>query len=337
MAKNELDYGTYVVSSRVRLARNIVNMPFPRKLPAHDERMYAAMFRIYDRVKALGEYEIFQMDKLTEIRRLSMKEKHLISSELVASEDGAVILNRDNSVAVMLNEEDHIREQCILPGFRLNEAYSVINGIDDAISEKVDFSFDKELGYLTSCPTNLGTGMRASVMMFLPALTMNQSISQVISEVARYNITVRGVYGENSAAEGYMYQVSNQRSLGMSEAEILDTVNKIAGVISRTEDGARKTLLKTNEVELTDAVYRAWGLLTNSYKMDTKEFMALMGQVRLGVALNILKLKNPGILEDIIYDAQPANIMLKSKRELDADSRDIFRSEYVAKELKKLL
>ena len=338
MAKNqnEIDYGTYVVSSRVRLARNLVNMPFPRKLPAYDERMFAAKRRVFDKVSDLGEYSIFEMDKLTEIKRLAMKEMHLISSELVASEDGAVIVNRNNSVAIMLNEEDHIRQQCILPGFRLLEAYRIIDGIDEAISEELEYSFDKEYGYLTACPTNLGTGMRASVMIFLPALTMNQNISQVIADVSRYNITVRGVYGENSAAEGFMYQISNQRSLGMSEEEILDTVYKIAAVIAKAEDSARKALLKTNEVELTDTVYRAWGLLTSSYKMDTKEFMTLMGQVRLGVALGILKLKNADALEDIIIGAQPANLSINAKRDLDAASRDIFRSEYVSKELRKI-
>ena len=337
MDKNTTNFETYAVSSRVRLARNIQNMPFPGKLPAHDERLYAAMRKVFDGLAAQGGYEIFEMDKMNELRRLAMKEKHLISTELVESADGAVILSRDSSVSIMLNEEDHIREQCILPGLKLNEAYKIIDGVDDAVSRSVDFSFDKELGYLTACPTNLGTGMRASVMMFLPALTMNQSITQVIAEVSRYNITVRGVFGENSAAEGFMYQVSNQRSLGMTEAEILDTVNRITEAISDAEEKAREKLLKTNEVELTDTVCRAWGLLTNAYKMDTKEFMSLMGQVKLGVALNILKLKNAGRLEDIINDAQPASITLISKRELDAEARDIFRSEYVAKELKKIL
>ncbi len=337
MAKNDIDYGTYAVSSRVRLARNFTNMPFPRKLPPYDERMFAAKRRVFDTVSVLGDYSIFEMDKLTEVKRLAMKERHLISSELVAGEDGAVIVNRNNSVAIMLNEEDHIRQQCILPGFKLTEAYGIINAIDDAIARDMEYSFDKEYGYLTACPTNLGTGMRASVMMFLPALTMNQNISQVIEEVSRYSITVRGVYGENSAAEGFMYQVSNQRSLGLSEDEILDTVNKIAAVIAKAEDSARNTLLKTSEVELTDTVYRAWGLLTNSYRMDSKEFMALMGQVRLGAALGIIKLTKPDALEEIIIDAQPANLSINAKRELDAVSRDIFRSEYVAKELKKLI
>ena len=337
MDKNSFNYASYAVSSRVRLARNIQNMPFPGKLPPRDERLYAAMRKVYEGVSALGGYEIFEMDKMNELKRLAMKEKHLISTELVASEDGAVILGRDSSVSIMLNEEDHIREQCILPGLKLNEAYKIIDGVDETVSRCVDFSFDKDLGYLTACPTNLGTGMRASVMIFLPALTMNQNITQVIAEVARYNITVRGVFGENSAAEGFMYQVSNQRSLGMSEAEILDNVNGITEAVSRAEEKAREELLKTNEVELTDTACRAWGLLTNAYKMDTKEFMSLMGQVRLGAALNILKLKNPGRLEDIINDAQPASITLISKRELDAEARDIFRSEYVAKELKKLL
>ena len=334
---NNSDLGIYAVSSRIRLARNIQNMPFPGKLPGRDERMYAAMRKVFEAAKALGDYEIFEMDKMNELKRMAMKEKHLISSELVASEDGAVILSRDSSVAVMMGEEDHIREQCILPGLKLSEAYKIINEIDDVISRCIDYSFDREFGFLTACPTNLGTGMRASVMMFLPAMTMNRSISQAVAEVARYNITVRGVYGENSAAEGFMYQVSNQRSLGMSESEILDTVNKIIEAISRTEETARETLLKTSEVELTDTVYRAWGLLTNAYRMDTKEFMALMGQVKLGAALNILKLKNPERLEDIINDAQPANITLLSKRDLDAQDRDIFRSEYVAKQLKQLL
>ncbi|GHV00856.1 protein-arginine kinase [Clostridia bacterium] len=332
-----MDINKYVISSRIRLARNVSGIPFPRKLS--DERAYTVMKDVFDRVSSYGSgnFHVYKMSALSEVKRTAMMERHLISNDLVKSgEYGAVILSGDDAISIMLNEEDHIRAQCILKGLALTEGYKILNEIDDAIAETVKYAFDSELGYLTACPTNLGTGMRASAMMFLPALTLNQYIMPVVNQVNRLNIAVRGVYGEGSGAEGFMYQVSNQRSLGPTEEGIINAVSDTVRSIAAAEEKAVEQLLKTRKAELTDNVYRAYGLLTNSYKMDSKEFMNLMGQLKLGASLDIIKIKDKAALDEIIIKAQPANLILLADRELTAAERDIFRSEVVARELLKL-
>jgi len=329
---DKTDINKYVITSRIRLARNVAGVPFPNKLG--DERAYSLMKDVYDCVKETGKFGFYKMSALSEVKRTAMMERHLISSDLVKSgEYGAVILSEDEAVSIMLNEEDHIRAQCILPGLALTGGYKILNEIDDAIADKVKYAFDGELGFLTSCPTNLGTGMRASAMMFLPALTMNQYIMPVIQQVNRLNIAVRGVYGEGSGAEGFMYQVSNERTLGVTEEEILNAVSEAVRSIAALEEKSVAQLLKTRKAELTDAVYRAYGLLTNSYKMESKEFMTLMGQVKLGAALDIIKVKDKAALDEIIIKAQPANLMLLAGRDLTSAERDVYRSEVVAREL----
>ena len=333
MDKTDMDkMDKYVISSRIRLARNVSGVPFPRVLA--DERAYAMMKDVFDCVCSSGRFVIHKMSALPPVKRTAMMERHLISADLVKSgEYGAVILSEDEAVSIMLNEEDHIRAQCILKGLALTEGYKILNEIDDAISARVRYAFDAELGFLTACPTNLGTGMRASAMMFLPALTMNQFIPSVIQQVNRLNITIRGVYGEGSSADGFMYQVSNQRSLGVSEEEIIGAVYDTVRSIAAAEEKATEQLLKTKKAELADSVMRAFGVLTNSYKMDSKEFMTLMGQVKLGASLDIIKLKDKSALDEIIIKGQPANLMLQAGRDLTSLERDIYRSEVVGREL----
>ncbi|MDR1094708.1 MAG: protein arginine kinase [Clostridiales bacterium] len=332
-----MDVNKYVISSRIRLARNVSGIPFPRKLNderAYDERAYTVMKDVYDCVCSSGRFRIHKMSALSEVKRTAMMERHLISGDLVkGGECSAVILSEDDAVSIMINEEDHIRAQCIISGLALTEGYKILNEIDDAIADRIKYAFDGELGYLTACPTNLGTGMRASAMMFLPALTLNQYIMSVVNQVNLRNIAVRGVYGEGSGAEGFMYQVSNRCSLGATEEEIIAAVSETVRDIAASEEKAVEQLLKTRKAELTDSVYRAYGLLTNSYKMDSKEFMNLMGQMKLGASLGIIKIKDKAALDEIIIKAQPANLILLADRELTAAERDIFRSEVVGKEL----
>ena len=224
-----------VISSRIRLARNVNDIPFPSRL--NDERASLIARKVYDSLQAGDSYDLYKMSNISEIDGNVLMEKHLISADLLNNNQfGAAIINESETVSIMINEEDHIREQSILKGFNLKEAYEKINAVDDCIAARIRFAFDPRLGYLTSCPTNLGTGLRASVMMFLPGLSITKNLDSCVNAVSRLNMTVRGVYGEGSDADGFLYQVSNQKTLGVSESEIIQSERR--SIISSTPNCA---------------------------------------------------------------------------------------------------
>lgn len=324
-----------VISSRIRLARNVNDIPFPSRL--NDERASLIARNVYDALNTSDSYDLYKMSNISEIDGNVLMEKHLISADLLHNNQfGAAIINESETVSIMINEEDHIREQCILKGFQLREAYDKINAVDDIIAGKLPFAFDAKLGYLTSCPTNLGTGLRASVMMFLPGLTITKNLDSCIGAVSRLNMTIRGVYGEGSEASGYIYQVSNQKTLGVTEREIIESVETSINHIVDAELRAREVLLRNNESELKDRIFRAWGVLTNAYKLPTAEFMQLMAFVKLGVYYDMIKLSDPQRMEKLITEAQPANLINISGKKLEAEERDLYRAAYTAKTLKTL-
>lgn len=324
------------VSSRVRLARNINGYVFPVRAGA--ERLNEIIKPVYNELSKLGKFKLYLMNGDNTVEAHALKEKHLISADLIENaSSGAAIISEDETVSVMVNEEDHIREQCVLKGYNLKSAFSNLDKIDDILSKKLSFSFDNELGYLTSCPTNLGTGMRASVMLFLPAITLNKSINAIINAVGKVGITVRGVYGEGSNAEGYMYQVSNQVSLGLAETDIIKNVETTVLKICEAEQAARKTMLENDPYGVKDMVYRAYGILTNCIKINSTEFMKLIANIKLGAALNLLKINDSYVLDDLIVKVQPANITKSAGRTLSAEERDIYRADFSAKLLSELV
>ncbi len=332
-----------VISSRVRLARNVAGLPFPHKLRREHGAMIAK--QVYDALAKSGTYNLNRVSASNELDLDVLKEKHLISEDLLRAENGAAIINDAETVSIMINEEDHIREQCILRGFRLDEAYREIDKIDDVIGEKVKYAFDPKLGYLTCCPTNIGTGMRASVMMFLPALSLTNGIESYVNAVSRLNMTVRGVYGEGSKADGFIYQVSNCKTLGISEEEIISSVDNCINSLVEAELAARDKLFRSDGAAIRDRVGRAWGILTNAYSLSTDEFMSLMAYVKLGAydGYGLIKITDPDRLEKLVTEAQPANIVNISGKALDGDAsgisparRDIMRASYVSKTLKSI-
>lgn len=324
-----------VISSRIRLARNVNDIPFPSRL--NDERASLIARKVYDSLQAGDSYDLYKMSNISEIDGNVLMEKHLISADLLNNNQfGAAIINESETVSIMINEEDHIREQSILKGFNLKEAYEKINAVDDCIAARIRFSFDPRLGYLTSCPTNLGTGLRASVMMFLPGLSITKNLDSCVNAVSRLNMTVRGVYGEGSDADGFLYQVSNQKTLGVSESEIIQSVETSINHIVDTELRAREVLLRNNETELKDRIMRAWGVLTNAYTLSTDEFMRLTAFVKLGVYYGLIRVSDRARLEKLITEAQPANLINISGKQLDAAERDLYRAAYVGKTLRNL-
>ncbi len=319
------------VSTRIRLARNVRGIPFPTGAGETEPEIVKP---VYTELSKLGTFRLFSMEKTGATEANALCERRLISPDLMRNkQSGAAIISENESISVMINEEDHIRQQCFLNGFNLDEAFAAADRIDDALSDKIDFAFHSDYGYITACPTNLGTGLRASVMLFLPALTITGQIGQLIHAVSRERNTVRGVYGEGSAAEGSMYQLSNQVSLGITEADILSHVAGTVVKICSAENEARGTLLKYGTLEIKDRVQRAYGILTHAARLESKEFMSLLSDVKLGAALELLQLPPSGTLDELIVKMQPANIMLAAGAELSAEQRDVYRAEFVAKAL----
>jgi len=323
-----------VISSRVRLARNQSGLPYTKIIL--DERINTVAKLAYEAMNKRERFGLLKMSGVGTVELGVLREKHLVSLDLIKNrKHSALIISEDETLSVMAGEEDHIRIQAVLRGLRLDDAFAKANQMDDRISGKIKYSFDSELGYLTSCPTNLGTGMRASVMLFLPALSI-MSKGNIAGNLGTPNITVRGIYGEGSEADGYMFQVSNSRTLGVSEHEIIDTVTKTVRHLISTEGRARELLLKNDPIGVRDQIVRAYGILTNAYTLTAKEFMQLIALVKLGMYYKFVGISNAERLETLIIEAQPSGISYAAGRELTPEERDVCRADYVGKTLKLL-
>lgn len=323
-----------IISSRIRLARSLNNYLFPSKLQG--ESGYRVIKEVADVVLPLGNYRVFTMQQLPVLDAEVMQEKHLISNILLENKDnGAVILSEDETVSIMVNEEDHIRAQCFLKGLSLEKAYETISKIDDALTSKLNISFDNTLGFLNSCITNVGTGMRASVMLFLPGLTLSNEINSIISSLQNQGLTVRGVFGEGSDAQGYMYQISNARSLGISEKEIINKVSNLCLRVCDAEMNARRGLLSTNEIEIKDRVFRAFGTLTNAYSISAEEFMRCAGDLKMGIVLGLIKFKDNSLIDKLFFDALPSTLTKMSGQEALSETEEkLLRAQFVSSKIK---
>mgnify|MGYP001034038973 FL=1 len=326
-----------LVSTRIRLARNLEGYPFPSHLK--DEKQAKEIIRLVSSgLNRLDDFKLYYMDGITEWEANSLKENHLISPDLIARKrSSAALINSDRSISVMINEEDHLREQCIIKGLHLKRAYDRLSAIDSKIGRSIKFAYDEQLGYLTACPTNLGTGLRASVMLFLPALTLNGNMREVVRSISRLGLTVRGIYGEGSEAEGYMYQVSNEVTLGVSEDEIISQVDEVAQKICALENTERNKL-RTGSARLTvkDKCLRAYGVATNCAVLSSGELARLAADIKLGACLGYIPVANVSEIDDLVARMQPYNINISAGRELTAGERDVYRAEYVSAHVKKL-
>ena len=318
-----------VLSTRIRLARNLAEYPFPARLDTKSRIAVNEIVR--DAVPAAANLKYIEMKTLTQAQIVSLAEKHLISPEFASSADGrALLLSDSEEISVMLEEEDHIRLQVMKPGLSLSEAYTEADRLDSAINEKVNFSFDERRGYLTECPTNLGTGMRASVMLHLPALTALGRMNTLASTVSKLGLTIRGAYGEGSASMGDLYQLSNQVTLGITEKGAIENLKTIVLQLASQERAARTELLKSVETE--DTVYRAYGVLKSARLLGTKEFMQLASRVRMGAVGGLLSV-DPKQLNELMVSLQPASLNAQAGKTLDARERDILRAKIVRERL----
>jgi protein arginine kinase len=333
---NEITVNT-VASSRVRLARNLNGYPFPSRLQS--EKQAKEIIRsVTSAINKLDEFRLYYMDGITEEEGLNLVENHLVSPLLLQRPHySAALINESKNLSIMINEEDHLREQCIFSGYNLRQAYTAMAAKDEAMAKSIKFAYDEQLGYLTACPTNLGTGLRASVMLFLPALTMNGVMLRVIQTANRLGLTVRGAYGEGSAAAGYMYQVSNEVTLGVTEEQILTQVEEVVGRISEMEESERLRLKRgAPAIAIKDKCLRSYGVLTNCALMASDEFEKLCSSVKLGVSLGYIPISNICDIDALIVKMKPSNLNLLAGRQLTAAERDAYRAEYASNYLIKL-
>lgn len=318
-----------VVSTRIRFARNIDGINFYRKMSNEDEE------KVINLAKEISNknLKLYKLSDIDEITKQSLVEKNILSKDILNRRNGAFLLNEDESVCVMLNEEDHIRIQVVNSGLDFKNTYNKAKEIDEQISNNIKYAFDEKYGYLTTCPTNLGTGLRVSVMLHLPALRMTGRIQKVLDVVNKVNVTVRGVYGEGSSTIGDMYQLSNKVTLGVNEEQIINSINKIVDTIIKKEREARE-LLRKNGIDFEDKISRMYGNLLYAKKMSYEECEKLISGVKLGVDMGIIKGVKLENVNKIRILAKPASLQKYYKNKMDSSERDIKRAELIKEILK---
>ncbi|WP_164821463.1 protein arginine kinase [Paenibacillus koleovorans] len=326
-----------VISSRIRIARNLREYPFPMLATnSQSSEVLEQVQKVMDNeeLNTISRFQFIPLEQLTELEKRVLVEKHLISPNLAnEARVGAVILSQNESVSIMVGEEDHLRIQCLCPGFQIREAWDLANQIDDVFESQLDYAFDENRGYLTSCPTNVGTGIRASVMMHLPALVLTQQMNRILQAINQVGLAVRGLYGEGSEATGNMFQISNQITLGQSEQEIIDNLYSVVRQIIEHERAAREKLSGESRLRLVDRVNRSYGILSYASIMDSKEAAQRLSDVRLGIDLGIIKNLTPHVMNELTVMTQPGFLQHLSGTKLSAEDRDIRRAELIREKL----
>lgn len=323
--------GDVVISTRIRLARNLREYPFPARMNNAQRR------EVEDKVKEAvtasnsamaSMFRCVELEELSKEKLVSLVEHHLASPDLIADpKDRFLILSQDEEISIMVNEEDHLRIQVMKEGMQLEEAFTLADRIDTLLHERLNFAFDEELGYLTQCPTNLGTGLRASVMLHLPGLQESGTLGRINANLNKLGFVLRGIYGEGSQAAGAVYQLSNQVTLGLSEKDALENLTGIAGQLIQQEREARKQL--AGDIAIQDRIARSLGVLRSARMLSSEEFMNLISYVRLGVSEGLCEGISLDTLNALIIEAQPATLACASGGSLPAQERDIRRAELV--------
>jgi len=324
-----------VISSRIRLARNLDKFSFPQwatKLQA--ESALNTIVEAISKVDYLKGITIFKLAGLDALDKQFLVERHLMSLEHAQKTDfKGVAIDEGEIVAIMINEEDHIRMQVMQSGFNLFEAWNIINRIDDGLSKELKYAHSQEWGYLTACPTNTGTGMRGSVMLHLPGLVMTRQIDRVLAAISKLSFTTRGLYGEGSQASGNFFQISNQVSLGLSEDDILGNINSVIRQIIEQESQARQILLAKNKAFLEDRISRALGILKSAYIISSQETIELLSMVRLGSDLGLLNELDRSKINELFIITLPSHLQKIEGKKLSAEERDVKRAELIRKKL----
>jgi protein arginine kinase len=327
--------GDIVVSTRVRLARNLRNVPFTHR--ARDEQLHGVLASIGSAVENVPSFAngwMLRMADLTPVDRQVLVERHLVSHELG---DGArprgIYIGEHERLSLMINEEDHLRLQAMASGIQLAEAWAAADRADDDLGQSLDFAFSEEIGYLTSCPTNTGTGLRASVLIHLPALVLLQEIQKVLKGIMQVGLNVRGLYGEHSEVMGNLFQVSNQTTLGQSERESIDNLDRVTRQVIEAEERARERLIRDARVQTEDKVWRAYGMLRYCRSIPSQEVINLCSAVRLGVSLGLSGLCPLQVVNELLVLTQPAHLQRMHGGELTLAERNVYRAQMVRERL----
>ncbi|MHC4914057.1 MAG: protein arginine kinase [Planctomycetota bacterium] len=324
-----------VISSRVRLARNLERFSFPARLQGTEREECAAHLRgkILE-ANLVADDGYFRLADYTPLERHFLVERHLISREHEDGEPGRDVAIGDQEVlSIMILEEDHLRVQILKSGFQPEETWRIANNVDDILEEHVDYAFSPQLGYLTSCPTNVGTGMRVSVMLHLPALVLTRHITKCFQAMAKIGLNVRGLYGEGTEASGDFYQISNQSALGKSEEAIVRDLAAVVPEVLKYERNARKTLLSRDRGRIEDRVWRAYAMLKHARILSSDEAMTLLSALRLGVHTGILDGVDTGTVNELFIFSQPAHLQVRVGRELSPQERDVMRADFFRERL----
>jgi protein arginine kinase len=326
-----------IISSRVRIARNLQSYPFPMlSTNPQSNEVLDKVSGVLDSedFRTISNFSLLSLDELDELQKRVLVEKHLISPALAnESRNGAVMLSDNESISIMVNEEDHLRIQCLRPGFQVKEAWELASRIDDIFESNLDYAFDEKRGFLTSCPTNVGTGIRASVMIHLPALVLTQQINRILSAITQVGLTVRGLYGEGSEASGNLFQISNQITLGQSEQEIIDNLYGVVRQIIEHERAAREKLRAETKAKLIDKVSRSFGIMSYAAIMDSKEAAQRLSDVRLGIDLGIIKSVPIQVINELLVMSQPGFLQQYAGEKLSAEERDVRRAQLIREKL----
>lgn len=326
-----------VISSRVRLARNLDKYPFSSKIK--EEQAMALVNEVKEIAPSLTEEEgrrfyACNISTLSEIDKSAMVERHIVSPLLADKKQATgLILSEDETISIMINEEDHLRIQAIVGGMNLEQAYEEADKVDDIAYGKLHFAYDEKYGYLTACPTNAGTGMRASCMVFLPALSSARMIQKLMEEVGKYGVTVRGIYGEGTKSLGSIYQISNQKTLGNSEREIIDNLNRIVSQVIKQERKRREYMLSVNADEIEDQVFRSYGVLKYARQISSEDAMTLLSELKFGADCGLIKFDRDFNIHKLMMGVQPGSLQWTLGKNVGSASRDQSRAEYIRKEL----
>lgn len=320
-----------VITSRVRLARNLAGFPFPGW--ARKEDRVRVMEEVRPPLEALSEMKDSfseEMTKLSAMEKQVLVERHLISREHAAKGAGCVtVMNRKQTVSVMVNEEDHLRMQAIRPGLQLSSAHGSLDQIDTTLEGDLPYAFDHQYGYLTACPTNLGTGMRASAMLHLPGLVLSEQINQTIQGANKIGLAVRGLYGEGTEALANLFQISNQNTLGTKENEIIEHLERVISQLIENEKNARMKILEDKPTTIQDQIGRAYAVLKYAHIITSKEALNHLSMIRLGCDLGFVPDEERENINVLLTEIQPAHLQISAKRKLSPEDRDILRAEII--------
>src|SRR6266540_4246599 len=335
-ARREGPHNKIVMSSRVRLARNVKGAAFPGwAKKAERIRTLEAIRPAVESLPQMADRFSETMDNLTLLDKNILVERHLISREHAAKNAGSGrVFNREETLCVMINEEDHLRMKALRPGLQLKQAWQAIDQVDSKLEKKLEYAFSPELGYLTACPTNLGTGIRVSAMLHLPGLVLAEQINQIIQAVNKLGLAVRGLYGEGTEALGNAFQVSNQMTLGESEADIVERLSKVLNQIIEHEENARTSLLEKKPKTVYNHIGRAYGILANAHSITSKETMNLLSLMRLGIDLGMFAGVERSLVDELFIVTQPAHLQKQYSDKLSAEERDVLRADMLRDRLR---